>query len=130
VEKIDRLRRGYEAFDRGELDTDFFAPDFVLHQASSVVDTAGVFHGREAVRDVMREMEDAFEELRVEAEEFIGAPNGEVVVFVRMRGRGRGSGVEVDNLIAHVWTFRDEQAVRLVVYEEPREALQAVGLGE
>jgi ketosteroid isomerase-like protein len=114
-------------FDRGELDADFFAPDFELRQASSIVDTAGIFHGKDAVRDVMRELEESFEELGVEAEEFIEAPTGEVVVFVRMRGRGRGSGVEVDNLIAHVWTFRDEKALRLVVYEEPDEALESSG---
>ena len=130
-QNIDRLRTGYETFSRtGEYDLDHLAPDFELHQASSIIDTAGVFHGRDALRDVLRELQEAFEELSWEVEKLIEAPNGEIVVFVRARGRGRGSGVETDNHIAHVWTYRDDKAVRLVVYEEPADALEAVGLRE
>jgi hypothetical protein len=36
--------------------------------------------------------------------------------------------VETDNRIAWMWTFRDERAVRLMVYEEQAEALEAAGL--
>jgi hypothetical protein len=36
----------------------------------------------------------------------------------------------MDNRIAWVWTFRDDKAVRWVVYEERSEALEAVGLSE
>ena len=49
-------------------------------------------------------------------------------MLVHARARGRGSGVEIDNHIAWVCTFRDEQVVRMVVYEEPGAALEAVGL--
>ena len=63
-----------------------------------------------------------------EPERFLEAPGGEVVVLIHTTGRGRGSGLEVDNHIAWVWTFRDDQAVRMVVYEEPADALAAVGL--
>jgi ketosteroid isomerase-like protein len=128
-ENIDRLRAGYEAFGgAGEYDIDFLLPDFELHQASSIIDTAGVFRGREALRDVMRELEESFEQLSFEAEKFIEAPGGEVVVFIYARGRGRGSRLEIDNHIAHVWTFRDHKAALMVVYEDPAEALEAIGL--
>jgi hypothetical protein len=57
---IDRLRAGYERFSRtGEYDVDHLAPDFELHQASSIIDTAGVFYGPDAVRDVLRELQEA-----------------------------------------------------------------------
>jgi ketosteroid isomerase-like protein len=36
--------------------------------------------------------------------------------------------MEIDNHIAWVWTFRGEKAVRLVVYEDPGDAVEAVGL--
>ena len=39
-------------------------------------------------------------------------------------------GIEIDNRIAHVWTYRDDKALRLVAYEEPAEALEAAGLSE
>ena len=127
---VDRLRLAIDAFSRGgEAGAALLAPDFELHQASSIIDTAGVFRGPDALRGSLRELQESFENLRFEAERFLQAPGGEVVVLVRATGRGRGSGVEIDNHIAWVWTFRDGQAVRMVVYEEPAEALRAVGLG-
>ena len=130
-ENIDRLRAGYKAFGRsGEAEPDFFASDFELRQASSIIDTAGVFRGKDAVRDVMRELEESFEELSQETEGVIEAPGGEIVVLIHIRGRGRGSRVEIDNHIAHVWTLREDKAVRMVVYEEQVEALKDLGLSE
>ena len=38
--------------------------------------------------------------------------------------------MEIDNRIAHVWTWHDDKVTRMVVYEEPAEALEAVGLTE
>jgi ketosteroid isomerase-like protein len=127
---IDRLRFGLETFNRtGETAVvGFLAPDFELHQASSIVDTAGVFRGPGALRDSLDELNESFENLTFEAERFLEAPGGEIVVLVHARGRGRGSGMEIDNHIAWVWTFRDQQAVRMVVYEDPADALEAVGL--
>jgi ketosteroid isomerase-like protein len=101
-----------------------------VHQASSIIDTAGFFKGKEAIGRVMRELQEAFDELTLEPEEFLEAPNGEIVVLVHACGRGRGSGMKIDNRIAHVWTCRSDKAVRQVVYEEQAEALEAVGLEE
>ena len=127
-ENIDRLRTAYEAFNQtGEIVVAHLASDFELRQASSIIDTAGVFRGPDAFRDVLRELEESFEDFKSEAERFIEAPTGEIVVFVHVLGRGRGSGAEMDNRIAHVWTFRDDKAVRMVAYEEPADALQAWG---
>jgi ketosteroid isomerase-like protein len=130
-ENIEIIRAGFDAFNEtGEIKVDHLAPDFELHQATSIVDTAGTFHGPNAFRDVLRELQQAFEGLSFEAEKFIEAPGGEIVVFIRVQGRGRGSGVEVDNRIAQVWTFRDDKAVRMVAYEQPADALEAAGLAE
>jgi uncharacterized protein len=130
-ENIDRLGAGYETFNRtGEYEVDLLALEFELHQDSSLIDSAGVFHGRDAFRDVLRKLREAFDELNFEAEKFIEAPDGKIVVFIRASGRGQGSGVEIDNRIAHVWTFRDDKAVRLEAYENRAEALEAAGLSE
>ena len=123
-ENVERLRRAYA----GERDPELLAPDFELHQSPSIVDTAGIFRGRNALRDVARELEESFEDLRYEPQKFIEAPDGQVVVLIRAQGRGRGSGVEVDNHIAHVWSYRGNKIVRMVIYEEQADALEAVGL--
>ena len=131
TELADQIRFGLERFAQtGETPRGLLAPDFELHQASSIVDTAGVFRGEDAFANSLRELSESFEDLTFEAEGVLEAPGGEVVVLVHARGRGRGSGLEIDNHIAWVWTFRDERAVRMVVYEEPEEALRAVGLAQ
>src|ERR687888_595748 len=128
-QNIERLRASIEAFNRtGQVDLSFVAPDFEMHQASSIIDTAGVFYGREAIQQAQNELKESFENLTYEAEEFLETPDGRILVFIRARARGRGSGIEMDNRIAWVWTFRDDKAVRLDVYEERDEALAAVGL--
>ena len=128
-ELIDRLRLGLEAFNRtGESPTGFLAPEFELHQASSIVDTAGVFRGPDALRDSLNELRGSFEALTFEPERILDAPGGEVVVLVHARARGIASGMEIDNHIAWVWTFRGGKAVRMVVYEDPADALEVVGL--
>jgi ketosteroid isomerase-like protein len=129
-ENVNRLRAALAAFRSGETDVEFLAEDFELRQASSIVDTAGVFRGRDAVGASLRELRDSFDDLRFEADRFIEAPSGEVIVLVHARARGRGSGVDIDNHIAWVGTFRGDKAVRLVVYEEQADALEALGLSE
>ena len=125
----DRLRASIDAWNRtGEIPADDLAPDFEVRQAPSIIDTAGIFHGPDGIRDVMQELAESFEALSFEPEKFFEAPGGEIVVLIHVQGRGRGSGVEMDNHIAWVWTYRDDKAVRLVIYEEPAEALEAVGL--
>ena len=130
-QNTERLYAGYERFNRTrEYDIDLLAPDFEMHEGSGIIDTAGVFRGRAAFTDVLRNLEKAFEELRWEIEKLMELPDGRVLVFVRARARGRGSGVETDARIAHVWTFRDGKAVRMDVFDERAEALEAVGLSE
>ena len=126
MSNVEQLRAAYEAFNEtGEVVVSHLAPDFEMRQASSIIDSAGVFHGPTAFRDVLRELEEAFEDFRTEAEKFIEAPTGEIVVLVRVLGRGRGSGAEMDNRIAHVWTYAGDKAVRMVAYEEQADALAA-----
>jgi ketosteroid isomerase-like protein len=128
-ERVERLRAGLEEFNRtGAIPADFYAPDFELHQASSIVDTAGVFEGPDAPQASLAELSESFEGMTFEPERILEAPGGEVVVLIHARARGRASGLELDNHIAWVWTFRDAKAVRLVVYEEQADALEAVGL--
>ena len=130
-ETRNRLQDALDGFIRtGEIDPAYFTDDFELHQASSIIDTAGVFRGPEAALDALQELRGSFEDLVFAAENFIEAPGGEVVVFVRVSGRGRGSMVEIDNRIAWVLTYRGDAIARMAVYEERRDALAAVGLNE
>lgn len=125
--RIDRLRAQIAEFGRTGA-VQGLSPDFELHQADSIIDTSGVFRGPEGVQRSLDELRRSFAELTFEPEELIEAPGGEIVVFIRARGRGHGSGLELDNKIAWVMTFRGDELVRMVVHEERADALAAVGL--
>ncbi len=128
-ENIDRLRVSYEVLGRtGEWpDEGLLGPEFELHQ-DSFVDSAKVFHGPDAPREVIRTQQQAILEMSFAAERVLAAPGGEVVVLVRIRGHGRGSGAAVDREQAHVWSFAGERATTMKIYEVSAEGLRAVGL--
>jgi uncharacterized protein len=88
---------------------------------------AGVYHGREAVRDVYRRWAGAFSDWRFDIERLIDAGD-HVVAFVTEHGRGRGSGVEVEMKRANVTTFRDGKVIRFRSFSRREDALEAVGL--
>ena len=72
---------------------------------------------------------EAWEEFRVEPEEFI--EGGDVVVAaVRYWGRGRGSGVEVTDRWFYAYRLRDGKVISWRPYSDRAEALKAVGLAE
>jgi ketosteroid isomerase-like protein len=79
---------------------------------------------------MLRELQEAFDDLNFEAEKIIETPGGELLVFIRVRGRGRGSGMEIDNAIAWIVALRDGKVVRIVAYEERADALEAAGLSD
>lgn len=68
-----------------------------------------------------------WDEWRCYAQRYIDAGE-QVVVFTRYTGRGRGSSVEVEREGAHIWTFRDGAAVRLVIFSRRERALAEVGI--
>jgi ketosteroid isomerase-like protein len=130
-ENIDRLRNGYEALGRtGEWPGDgLLASDFELHQ-DAVVDAAGAFRGPDAPAQLIGRMQQAFRDISFEAQSFVEAPNGEVMVVVRTRGHGKASGMAVDKEQAHVWTFADGRAIGMRIYGQRAEALKALGLAD
>jgi ketosteroid isomerase-like protein len=129
-ENIDRLRRGYEAFARRDLDAalEMMDPEIEAHDAPEAPDAA-VHHGREAVRRDWEQMFALFEDFTIDIEEVFDASE-ELVVFLRLSGRGRESGAGVDARMAHIWTLREGQAIRLRQYLDRAEALAAAGVSE
>jgi ketosteroid isomerase-like protein len=127
-EIIARLRRFYEAFNRG----DFDAATEVAHPEIEFVRAMGQppLRGADALRAWMRP--DAFEEQQIEALEF--SVNGnKALVRQQARGRGAGSGIEVDVDFWSVWTLNDDGlATRLEFYlgYQQVDALEAAGLSE
>jgi ketosteroid isomerase-like protein len=127
-EKVDSLRRGYDAFNRADFEvaTEMAHPDveFVLPGGQSP------YRGVDALRAWMEP--DAFEEQQVEPREFRVQGN-KVLVRLYLRARGAGSGIELDTEGWAVSTFDDDGLVTRVEVFLPHEedkALEAAGLSE
>jgi ketosteroid isomerase-like protein len=82
------------------------------------------------VREFFREWRAFFAEYHAEPEQFVGADES-VMVRVRQEGRGRASTVGVEMpAYWQVYRLRDGRAVRVEIYRDETEALEAVGLRE
>jgi len=123
------VRCTFDYFNRtGSLPAAVFHPDAVTNQAAEVLGTVGTFHGHEGWLELMAEVREAFDDVRLEPERLVGVPPDRIVVFVRLSARGRASGVSTDTPIAIVVTIRGGRAGRMDIYREPADAVEAVGL--
>jgi ketosteroid isomerase-like protein len=113
----------------GEFTMDFLAPEieFDFTQASF---EQGVVRGLDAFRQTWFGFRDTFEVHSVEPKEFIDAGPSQVIVIVRDGGRIKGSESEIYNEFAHLWTFRDDVAIRWAAFTDKSQALEAAGLSE
>ena len=127
-EIIDSLRRGYEAFSRG----DFDAAMEIAHPEIEFLPPGGQrsLKGAVAMRAWMEP--DAFEEQRIEPLDF-RVEGKKVLVLQRTQARGAGSGINLDLEIWTVFTFDDDLLVTRVESYLPHqesEVLEAAGLSE
>jgi ketosteroid isomerase-like protein len=86
--------------------------------------------GPEEVRRFWEGLDELFEELRLDPQEFVDAGD-RVAVRLRYFGRGKGSGAELDTEMYHqVTTFRQGTMVRIEYVTSWAQALEAAGIGD
>jgi ketosteroid isomerase-like protein len=85
-----------------------------------------VRRGPQAVREFFRDWIDQWDEPDTEWQLEL-TRSDTVLALVTTRGRGRASGVPVELSFAQVWTFRDGQPARMVLYADPDKGRQAAG---
>jgi ketosteroid isomerase-like protein len=106
---------------------EMLAPDVVWDISDSDSPMAGVYHGRETVRDWWRRWMGAFSDWSSEIEE-VFEKGDKVVFFAREHGHGRTSGVWVEMKRANVWTFRGDQVVHYKSFRDRVKALRDAGI--
>jgi ketosteroid isomerase-like protein len=89
-----------------------------------------VFRGHDGLLQAVKELFSGLRDLSWTPDDFIAAPDDRVVVPFRFRAMGRSTGIPLEIPLVHVWTLRDELAIRCETYEDLAEALEAVGLRE
>ena len=125
-EDLEALKRGYEAWNKGELGIVLGLVDPEIEWAPGEESPeAGVFTGRDGFAEFVKSWAESFDEFRLEPER-ITAEGDHAIVLLRQSGRGRGSGIELDIRTVHVWTIRDGVAVAWAAYRNPEDARDAM----
>ena len=124
-ERIELLRHAYRTFKDGDIDFAHFHPLLCIVQTSSLLGTAGTFQGHDGLQRSVRELNEGFEEIRFEPEDYDELDDGRVLVRCRFVGRGTRSGIELDSHVWHIWSFQDGLLSRMEVHPSKRRALAA-----
>ena len=130
-ENVETLRRAYEAFNRGDLDATVADahPDVEYISSAAIPGQVDVARGSEAYKRLISWLSDAFEDARLERNEFIDAGDRVLGGFT-LSGRGKQSGVETSLTMWQVWTLKDGMFVHGQGFTAREEALEAAGLSE
>ena len=88
-----------------------------------------VGHGHEELVTILAEWIGTWDEWREEIEE-VRDVGDLVLVISTQRGRGKGSGVEWEGRFGMVYEVRGGKITHWTVFDDPRKALEAVGLSE
>ena len=131
-DNVEIVRAAFEAFLEGDQEktAQLVDPALEFHGTIGGLQEGQIAHGQSEI-DQTFESEDleAWEERRLEPEEFIDAGD-DVVVLLHEYRRGKGSGVELETETAVVVTVSGGRVVRIQGYMDRQAALAAVGLSD
>jgi ketosteroid isomerase-like protein len=129
-ENIAVVRQALDALNRRDEDAflERVDPDVITDWSRAIGPERGIFRGCDEVIEFLRSWWAAFEESALIEDEVIDAGDQVVVAFHgRQRGRGSGAVVEGRGSVL-VWGLREGTVVSVTLYQERREALEAVGM--
>jgi limonene-1,2-epoxide hydrolase len=127
-ENVELIRRAYEAVARNDLDaaSACIHPEIEFHTYGESP-AAGVYRGKDAVRQYNEDLFEQFESVRFEVAEILDA--GERVVVVSMQhALPKGGRQEIAVRVTEVWVVRDDLLAERRSYWTRAEALKAAGL--
>ena len=132
-ENVYAIARFADANNRRDVEALLAELDAEVEWQSAVLGSLGghatVHRGHDGVREMLRDLYEAFSEFRVEFSD-IRDLGDRVVAIGRWVTRGEESGVETTPPLASVVDFRNGKAIRVRSYLDPDEALEAAGLRE
>ena len=123
------VARGFEHFRAtGDFLPEVTSPDFVWDMSKfSGWPEQQVYPGIDGARRFMSDWIDAWDDWQWEIESLHSAAD-KVVCVLSQSGRSKTTGVRVDMRFAQVFTVRDGLLVRMEMYADPTEALEAAGV--
>jgi ketosteroid isomerase-like protein len=128
AENIALVRRLFEALSAGDLEamTPLIEADAELYPMRAQLE-GKVYRGHDGLRQLMAELDEDWEYVQMDVDEFREAGDEQLVCLGRLRTRGR-SGVDVDVPMGWLWRFRGGKAVYVKAFSNQEDALHAAGL--
>ena len=126
------VREAFESYLKGDWEKTarLVDPEVEFHGTVGGLEEGRVAHGLPHAVQVFEEEDlEAWEERRLEAEEFIDAGDNVVVLLHEYR-RGRGSGIELEADTAVLCAVRGGRVIRIQGYMDRHAALEAAGPSE
>lgn len=87
-----------------------------------------LYRGHEGVVRATQRWIQSYQWLEIELQEIVDS--GDRVVSIHRVQAKAHTGIEGEESIAFLWTFRDGKVIHFRMYQDPEEALQAAGTGE
>jgi ketosteroid isomerase-like protein len=132
-ENVEAFKRALDAGNRRDLEAllEELDPEVEWHSVilASLGGEATVYRGHEGVREMFRELSEAFAEIHIETPA-IRDLGDRIVATGRIRSRGTESGVETESPFGYVAELKSGKAIRVHAYLDPKQALKAAGLPE
>ena len=127
-ENVELVRRSIDAYNRRDFESmrEMNQPDVQLDWSASRGLEAGVYQGVEEVMGFYENFLDTFEKIDIEADRFI--QSGDAVVVPNTAHLGGRDGIETVARSAFVFQLRHGRIASICLYQDTREALEAVGL--
>jgi len=131
-EHVELVARLIDAVNRGGSDSDaalFFHANVEFHEDPTFPE-ADVYRGRDSVVRYFREFTASFESYCFEINDLRDAGDNRVVAVLREMATGRLSGLEVGRRSGWLFTLSEGTVIRMQIFLNPANALEAVGLSE
>jgi len=130
---VEAFRRGLEAGNRGDVETllEELDPEVEWHSAlhAFLGGEATVFRGHDGVREMLRDLNEAFGEIHIEISE-VRDLGDRLVAIGHIRTLGKASGAETETPLALVTEIKNGKTISIRGYLDHAEALEAAGLRE
>src|SRR3954453_24125254 len=128
-ENVEIVRRGYDAYARGDVAAMLADIDSEMVTYREEPDGA-TFKGPDGFLQAIAEWVEDFDEFVATAEELIDANERQVVVHVHQTATGSQSGAPIEGDFWFVHTLSDSKVTRLDMFASKDKALESAGLSE
>jgi len=123
-ENVEVVRSIYEAWAENRSAAPFIDRDLEYVNPPNAIEP-----GTRIGRHYFRRVTEVWPDVRFEIERYIDAGE-DVVVIAKQFGRASRSGVETETRMGYIWTVAEGKATRFRWFNDPAEALEALGLSE